>query len=171
MPSRMYETAAQSPCIFSRSFLPTSSAGSAATPRNAANVARTIRFMIGYSDSSLVVGGHGDAHHFLVVASKHRPAGKRRVRPDHVPATCLLHGVEDVRPVDFLVSARRQVSQDQIAVVIEKHAAIALLHQESRAAIGLLAAGDGEGLPKLLARFRFQAAQLAHGADAIDVAV
>src|SRR5437899_2680130 len=96
-----------------------------------------------------LVLGQGDADELLVVAGEDAALGEGGMGPDHVPAARRLYRVEDMGAIDLLVAVRRQFGEDQVSLVVEQDVAVVLLDDEGGAAVGLLAAGGGVGLPAL----------------------
>src|SRR5260221_674022 len=72
------------------------------------------------------------ADDFLVVAHVEALVGERGVAPDDLTAAGRLARLDDVRPVDLLVALRRQVREDQVALVGEQDEALALANEEDR---------------------------------------
>ena len=84
----------------------------------------------------------------------------------------LVGGLEQVGAADFLVAARAELGDDQVALFVEEEEAVAVLHDERIGPADGFAGGGGlEGFPDALAGLRLQAAQLAVAADAVNVAV
>src|SRR5262245_65779337 len=78
---------------------------------------RTVAGSEGSSNSRLA---EFDADDLLIVSHEQAPARERRVAPDDIAAAGSLARLEDVGPVEFLVALRRQVCQDQVALVGEE---------------------------------------------------
>src|SRR5262245_25802050 len=117
------------------------------------------------------IRGERQAEDFLVVTDKHTLPRERRVRPDDVPAARRLSRLQEMSAVDFPVALRRQLGQDQVALVVEDYKAIPLWHHEGGRADGLLAARGCICLPELLAGVFLETAQLAIRTDAVEMAI
>src|SRR5262245_3687161 len=92
-----------------------------------------------------------EACNLLVVTHEYTTIREGRVTPDDLPATRVLARVDQVRPTHLLVTLRRQLRDDQVALVVEDERAVALFDQEGRRQKTLLAARSGVCLPHLLA--------------------
>src|SRR4051812_48181162 len=107
----------------------------------------------------------GDADQLAVVAGVDAAVGERRVRPHDVTAAREEGRLDQVGAVDLRVALRRQLRDDQVALVAEEEMAVALRHDERRREQGL--ALERRVLPEPFAGGRFEAAQFAEDADAV----
>src|SRR5262245_22076363 len=76
--------------------------------------------------------GQREADDLLVVSGEHALVRVGRVAPDHVPAKTLIGRVEQLRPVDLLVSLRTQPGDHQVSGLAENEVPVAILDQERR---------------------------------------
>src|SRR5438132_1038621 len=98
-----------------------------------------------------------------------KPGGALSRQPWTMFAVGSFGRFEQVRAVDFFVTARREPGDNQISLFVEEEKAIAILNKKSVGPSHGLAGGRGlKRFPHALAGFRFQTAQLAVTAHAID---
>src|SRR5205823_104997 len=115
-----------------------------------------------------LAGGQRDADNLLVVAGEQAAVREGRMRPEDGATEAAearpAGRLEQVGPVDLLVSLRRHPRDDQVALLVEEEIAIVLRDDERvlPAVLVLLAAvRRAQVLPDALAGLRFEAAQLA----------
>src|SRR5260370_26482624 len=78
-----------------------------------------------------------------------------------------------MRAADFLIAARTELRDDQVAIFIEQEKAVPVFDDEGVGPAHFLAAGcrGVQRFPEAFAGVRLEAAQLAIAANAVDVAV
>src|SRR5690349_24648635 len=111
-----------------------------------------------------------DADDLLVVAGVDGFVREGGMRPDDGPAGIAVDRIDQVRAAEFLVFLGRELRDDEVALLAEDEAAVAVFDHEGVAPALGLAAGRHEGFPEALARLQLQAAELAIAARAVEVA-
>src|SRR5690349_2772116 len=81
----------------------------------------------------LLVRRQWHADEFLVVAGEDALVGKRRVRPDDVAAAGRVIRLDQLGPIDLVVTARADLGQDEFTLIVTDHEAIAVAERNEEA--------------------------------------
>src|SRR5205807_564247 len=107
-PSTTNDTCAQSPCIFSRSFLFASSVEAWAPARRKSASTKTTLRIISRERQTIchdlrsggLLLGQRHADDLFLIAREDAALGKRRMRPDHLPAARFLNRLQNARAIN-----------------------------------------------------------------------
>lgn len=113
-----------------------------------------VKHMVGTVAIGLL--SQGSAHDFLIVAGVDGFVGEGGVGPDDVAAGGGVGGLEEMGAADFVVTAWREASDDEIAFFVWEEIAITIFDKEGVRPADFFAARRGlERFPNAFAGFSF----------------
>jgi len=97
--------------------------------------------------------GQGDTHDLLIIPGKHTAVGKGGMAPDDLSVACATGCLQNLRSIQFLVTIRRHLSNQQFTRFDQHDKLLAIENHESRGGTGWPPLrGSGQRLPTPLTR-------------------